>query len=45
MVTERSIRRTVLPSGLTILTERMEHIRSVAMGCGFVPVPATSFRR
>src|ERR1700739_3092047 len=32
MVTERSIRRTVLPSGLTILTERMEHIRSVAMG-------------
>src|SRR6266700_4792643 len=32
MVTERSIRRTVLPSGLTILTERMEHIRSVTMG-------------
>src|SRR6201991_789548 len=32
MVTERSIRRTVLPSGLTILTERMEHIRSIAMG-------------
>src|ERR1700748_801459 len=32
MVTERSIRRTVLPSGLIILTERMEHIRSVAMG-------------
>src|ERR1700744_5670818 len=32
MVTERSIRRTVLPSGLTILTERMEHNRSVAMG-------------
>ena len=32
MVTERSIRRTVLPSGLTVLTERMEHIRSVAMG-------------
>ena len=31
-VTERSIRRTVLPSGLIILTERMEHIRSVAMG-------------
>jgi predicted Zn-dependent peptidase len=31
-VTERSIRRTILPSGLTILTERMEHIRSVAMG-------------
>src|ERR1700678_4584549 len=32
MVTERSIRRTNLPSGMTILTERMEHIRSVAMG-------------
>jgi predicted Zn-dependent peptidase len=32
MVKERSIRRTVLPNGLTILTERMEHIRSVAMG-------------
>src|ERR1700678_1736305 len=32
MVTERSIRRRILPSGLTILTERMEHIRSVAMG-------------
>src|ERR1700754_1434476 len=32
MVTERSIRRTVFPSGLTVLTERMEHIRSVAMG-------------
>jgi predicted Zn-dependent peptidase len=31
-VTERSIRRTILPSGLIILTERMEHIRSVAMG-------------
>ncbi len=32
MVNERSIRRTVLPNGLTVLTERMEHIRSVAMG-------------
>src|SRR6202046_349330 len=32
MVTERSIRRTILPSGLTILTERMEHIRSFPMG-------------
>jgi predicted Zn-dependent peptidase len=32
MVKERSIRRTVLPNGLNILTERMEHIRSVAMG-------------
>ena len=29
---ERSIRRTVLPNGLIILTEKMEHIRSVAMG-------------
>lgn len=32
MVNERSIRKTTLPNGLTILTERMEHIRSVAMG-------------
>jgi predicted Zn-dependent peptidase len=32
MVNERSIRKTVLPNGLIILTERMEHIRSVAMG-------------
>jgi predicted Zn-dependent peptidase len=32
MVTERSIRRTILPNGLTVLTERMEHIRSIAMG-------------
>jgi predicted Zn-dependent peptidase len=29
---ERNIRRTVLPSGLIVLTERMEHVRSVAMG-------------
>ena len=29
---ERNIRRTILPNGLTILTEQMEHIRSVAMG-------------
>lgn len=29
---ERSIRRTVLPNGLIVLTENMEHIRSVAMG-------------
>ena len=29
---ERNLRRTVLPNGLTILTERMEHLRSVAMG-------------
>jgi predicted Zn-dependent peptidase len=32
MVTERNIERTVLPNGLVVLTERMEHIRSVAMG-------------
>jgi predicted Zn-dependent peptidase len=32
MTNERNIRRTVLPNGLTILTEKMEHIRSVAMG-------------
>jgi predicted Zn-dependent peptidase len=32
MVTDRSIRRTVLPNGLTILTERMENVRSIAMG-------------
>ncbi|HKR28545.1 MAG TPA: pitrilysin family protein [Acidobacteriaceae bacterium] len=32
MNNERNIRRTVLPSGLIVLTERMEHVRSVAMG-------------
>ncbi|MGA8043833.1 MAG: pitrilysin family protein [Terracidiphilus sp.] len=32
MSTERNLRRTVLPNGLIILTERMEHLRSVAMG-------------
>ncbi|ACO31498.1 MULTISPECIES: pitrilysin family protein [Acidobacterium] len=32
MSQQRDIRRTVLPNGLTILTERMEHVRSVAMG-------------
>src|SRR5579859_7133872 len=30
--TERNLRRTVLPSGLIVLTERMEQVRSVAMG-------------
>ena len=30
--TERNLRRTVLPNGLVVLTERMEHLRSVAMG-------------
>jgi predicted Zn-dependent peptidase len=30
--TPRNIRRTVLPNGLTILTERMDYLRSVAMG-------------
>jgi predicted Zn-dependent peptidase len=29
---ERNIRRTVLPNGLIVLTERMDHLRSVAMG-------------
>src|ERR1700742_1889016 len=32
MENERNIRRTILPNGLTILTEKMDHIRSVAMG-------------
>lgn len=32
MDNERNIRRTVLPNGLTILTEKMDYIRSVAMG-------------
>lgn len=32
MTSDRNIRRTVLPSGLIVLTERMEHVRSVAMG-------------
>jgi predicted Zn-dependent peptidase len=32
MDNERNIRRTTLPNGLTILTEKMGHIRSVAMG-------------
>jgi predicted Zn-dependent peptidase len=32
MTSDRNIRRTVLPNGLIVLTERMEHVRSVAMG-------------
>lgn len=32
MNTERNLRRTVLPNGLIVLTERMDHLRSVAMG-------------
>ncbi len=32
MTNERNLRRTVLPNGLIVLTERMEHLRSVAMG-------------
>ncbi|HME59477.1 MAG TPA: pitrilysin family protein [Terracidiphilus sp.] len=32
MTTERNLRRTVLPNGLIVLTERMEYLRSVAMG-------------
>jgi len=30
--TERNLRRTVLPNGLIVLTERMDYMRSVAMG-------------
>lgn len=29
---QRNIRRTVLPNGLVLVTERMEHMRSVSMG-------------
>jgi len=32
MTTKRNILRTVLPNGLIVLTERMEYMRSVAMG-------------
>jgi predicted Zn-dependent peptidase len=32
MTNERNIRRTELPNGLIVLTERMEYMRSVAMG-------------
>ncbi len=32
MSPERNLRRTVLPNGLIVLTERMEHLRSIAMG-------------
>src|ERR1700752_3571303 len=32
MNTERNLRRTVLPNGLIVLPERMDHLRSVAMG-------------
>src|ERR1035437_4979395 len=32
MTTERNLRHTVLPNGLIVLTERMEYMRSVAMG-------------
>jgi predicted Zn-dependent peptidase len=32
MTTERNRRRTVLPNGLIVLTERMDYLRSVAMG-------------
>ncbi len=28
----RDIRREVLPNGLTVLTEEMQHIRSVSIG-------------
>jgi predicted Zn-dependent peptidase len=32
MTNERNLRRTELPNGLIVLTERMEYMRSVAMG-------------
>jgi predicted Zn-dependent peptidase len=32
MINQRNLRRTVLPNGLIVLTERMEQVRSVAMG-------------
>jgi predicted Zn-dependent peptidase len=32
MSAERNLRRTELPNGLIVLTERMDHLRSVAMG-------------
>jgi predicted Zn-dependent peptidase len=32
MNAERNLRRTELPNGLIVLTERMDHLRSVAMG-------------
>jgi len=32
MNTERNLRRTVLPNGLIVLTERIDYLRSVAMG-------------
>jgi predicted Zn-dependent peptidase len=32
MSNERNLRRTVLPNGLIVLTERMDYLRSVAMG-------------
>jgi len=32
MTEDRNIRRTALPNGLTIITEEMEHIRSVCIG-------------
>ena len=32
LTAERNLRRTVLPNGLIVLTERMDYLRSVAMG-------------
>src|ERR1700744_1383679 len=32
MTAERNLRRPILPNGLIVLTERMEHLRSVSMG-------------
>ena len=32
MLATNHVRTTILPNGLTVLTERMEHVRSVSMG-------------
>ena len=37
----RNIRRQVLPHGLTVITEQMEHIRSASSAFGSKPVRAT----
>ena len=31
-IEDHNIRRTALPNGLTVITEEMEHIRSIAIG-------------
>ena len=46
---DRMIHREVMPNGLTIITERMNHIRSVSMdfnyGTGFGVVSAPAYER